>query len=711
MTKGRWLTAVAILAGELSAQYSAPSCLPVGFPPASLSLTQKPITRVLDVLGLSLPDLVTVRPDLGLAVDTVFVFVNQGPQLPATVTTLTSLPQTADILAGDVDGDGDVDMITARNGSISVFVRSGESFVRNDQFLVGMNIQNGELVDWDGDGDLDLFNGSRVAMNDGSGLFAAPAGPILGAIVTPKYRLRDADGDGDRDVFYFESAPGTAAVVYARHDPQALIASPALPTTTFGIPATLGVAMDLVDYDSDGIDDVVLYSGWGDIRTRRGLGNGAFAPVVPTVFSPALPNAGLGFVTLDVESFDFDGDGNLDVMCSFSTVFDVSYARPFAVNAAGTAVPLGSALPIGTAVQYVTSTAMGDGDLDGDADVTLTAFTPTVGFVVCTLTNLSSSVYTRSLTIVSGDAQSTGMAAPAAAPVVVALADASTGQPVSGANVEFEIHPSLQAGSSLTASTDALGRATFQPLGGSVPGTYPFVVRSAGAPPTYGSLQVIPAAILGVVSGDVQATNAGIPSKYPMVVEARDSSGLPIAGVHLSVSVSGPATLPIGAANLVTDANGRAAFTPIGGAVSGTATIVVNTGSGPYASSVVFHLGVRRLVATRPFPTTLLVNYGHEDGPTPIVFAAESGFTPQTTPFGTFATSVLAPAPGLIVFDGVGVFGPADPNFVANPVWFGGGAYPPAFNGFTFAFQVYCVDFYYPYPDYLVISNVVTLTL
>jgi hypothetical protein len=122
--------------------------------------------------------------------------------------------QTGAIVPGDIDGDGDVDLVVLNRGQDFVLVNADGLGHFVDQTSTRFpttadTSRGGSLVDLDGDGDLDLVVGNSrneaVAMyfNSGAGTFTAkdfghvPAVPetIAGLVVV------DLDGDGDQDVY------------------------------------------------------------------------------------------------------------------------------------------------------------------------------------------------------------------------------------------------------------------------------------------------------------------------------------------------------------------------------------------------------------------------------------------------------------------------------------------------------------------------------
>jgi hypothetical protein len=121
------------------------------------------------------------------------------------------------VTLGDVDGDGDLDFLTANNnGTVSVRLNNGRgSFtapaLNPDPAVAGPFPQSVALGDVDGDGDLDFLSANNnlgggtvsVRLNDGRGNFVAPAvnpDPMVGDIRPRSVALGDLDGDGDLDL-------------------------------------------------------------------------------------------------------------------------------------------------------------------------------------------------------------------------------------------------------------------------------------------------------------------------------------------------------------------------------------------------------------------------------------------------------------------------------------------------------------------------------
>ncbi len=119
---------------------------------------------------------------------------------------------TKDIELADVDGDGDLDIVTANfSAGNRVFLNNGlGTFTDSGQALGANRTRDVELADLDGDGDLDMYEANhnqrdRVWFNQGgaqggaAGTFAAGA-QLLGYGASWDSALVDVDGDGDYDV-------------------------------------------------------------------------------------------------------------------------------------------------------------------------------------------------------------------------------------------------------------------------------------------------------------------------------------------------------------------------------------------------------------------------------------------------------------------------------------------------------------------------------
>lgn len=127
--------------------------------------------------------------------------------------------QTGGMAIGDIDDDGDLDIIVGNRGQEYVFINDGNGFF-SDQTATRFPVVNDStrkvvLADVDDDGDLDLLSANsrgqptRLYLNDGSGVFTEV--PFTDAPVISQtnsdLQVVDLDGDGDLDVYIANAGP------------------------------------------------------------------------------------------------------------------------------------------------------------------------------------------------------------------------------------------------------------------------------------------------------------------------------------------------------------------------------------------------------------------------------------------------------------------------------------------------------------------------
>jgi hypothetical protein len=283
---------------------------------------------------------------------------------------------------GDLDGDGDLDMLVVENyASLGYFVNTGSAtapaFAASTTLTgltYGFYSASGTFGDIDCDGDLDLLFGdiyNTAAYIENTGTAIAPAfGGSMGTLpgLSSFYSsgnapdFADMDADGDLDIVvgkpdgsfeYYQNTGSATAPVF--------LGSASLSGLTS---ALTYVTPRLVDLDEDGDLDIVAGEGLGSFVAFVNTGS-AVAPA----FSGPLPLGGLtGVITRPNPGIaDLDGDGDLDVMAG-NYIGTLAYYE----NVGGGVLVPGlttAALPYGVDSGYGLDITFGDLDADGDLDM------------------------------------------------------------------------------------------------------------------------------------------------------------------------------------------------------------------------------------------------------------------------------------------------------------------------------------------------------
>ncbi|MCP4499589.1 MAG: VCBS repeat-containing protein, partial [Deltaproteobacteria bacterium] len=165
------------------------------------------------------------------------------------------------------------------------------------------------LGDIDADGDLDVIAGNNgqtnnLYLNDGSAVFTA--GAVIGAADnTNSITLGDIDADGDLDVIAGNgSSNGQANMLYLNNGNGAFTAGTAIGTDTDNT-----YSITLGDIDADGDLDVIA-GNYSDVTTNKlylNDGSGGFSDATGAA-------VGTADTTRSITLGDIDGDGHLDVI-------------------------------------------------------------------------------------------------------------------------------------------------------------------------------------------------------------------------------------------------------------------------------------------------------------------------------------------------------------------------------------------------------------
>ena len=160
-------------------------------------------------LDLITTNTVAVNLDTGIDIgNTISISRNDGAGNFAAPEVLTVGNGVAGVIAADLDGDGNLDIVTANEGSntLSVLRNTGSgTFAAPTTLAVGVRPIDVVAADLDGDGDLDLsttnFGGASVTVlaNNGDGTFASGVSFATNEVPS-NLAAEDLDGDGDLDL-------------------------------------------------------------------------------------------------------------------------------------------------------------------------------------------------------------------------------------------------------------------------------------------------------------------------------------------------------------------------------------------------------------------------------------------------------------------------------------------------------------------------------
>ena len=316
---------------------------PVSYDPLQLESPVSPATPPL-WLGVGVDNLSgNPGPRSGLAYRNLF-FLNRGDGTFAEVWGQPgrALKGRFGSTAGDLDGDGRIDLVTTEWGSgpTRLYRNVGGGRVRDvTPAHILADIVWGfspNIVDYDDDGDADMVNvndllTSRIWRNDGNGVWTDfTAGAGVGTDQNGMgSALADYDGDGDLDWFitaifhtFFLPGPGygnTGNRLF-RNDGNGTFTDV---TDAAGVrEGGWGWGAQFADIDNDGDEDLIHANGWTEpgiqlplthflndrLRVFVNQGDGTFVDAA-LAFGLDDPDQGRGLAV-----FDADGDGALDIL-------------------------------------------------------------------------------------------------------------------------------------------------------------------------------------------------------------------------------------------------------------------------------------------------------------------------------------------------------------------------------------------------------------
>jgi len=284
---------------------------------------------------------------------------------------------TGDMEFADLDGDGDMDLVSTGSGNFSNGAAHGAlttlyfndgvgNFTAvNDHGIENIRVSKIALANIDSDSDLDLmisgWSGGGIPLtklytNDGTGNFIEVINPLFDEIGNGYLNFGDIDGDSDQDIIY--SGSDVLDVIAFINDGSGIYNL----SGNIGI-SGIGGVLELFDADGDNDLDMLIMgldqNEEDSTRLYINDGSGNFTISSNAGFSP------LSFG--DIATGDTDGDGDLDVLIAGlfegqnvdSNFYTNNGDGTFALTADDPFMDLG----------FDGETSFNDFDNDGDLDV------------------------------------------------------------------------------------------------------------------------------------------------------------------------------------------------------------------------------------------------------------------------------------------------------------------------------------------------------
>lgn len=247
-------------------------------------------------------------------------------------------PVAKSIAKGDFNHDGNIDIVMGNSSGASsnandkrleyIQNKGGRDFAPPVSFQSGSKVYDVAVGDINNDGDLDVVvanaNMARIAVinGDGMGSFSTPISHVLGGSSVPTaIALGDFNGDDVLDIAVISNSQEIFIILNDDITPGTLTTH-----ATISVPGTSPTDIVAADFNGDGdMDLAISNSGTNSVTVYHGDGAGNFSLASTTLLTPTL-NA------VDLVADDFNGDGKPDI----AVVSEDSKQVSVIINAGGT---------------------------------------------------------------------------------------------------------------------------------------------------------------------------------------------------------------------------------------------------------------------------------------------------------------------------------------------------------------------------------------
>jgi hypothetical protein len=286
------------------------------------------------------------RDEIAKATDR--LYRNRGDGTFEDVTVKAGVARTASgmgVIAGDYDGDGNVDLYVTNFGPNFLYRNNGDGTFDEVAVAAGVDAPGfsagAVFLDYDRDGRLDLYVGNYVEYDPDYSYYYAPDGfPGPLAFTGSQDRLYRGSGDGT-----FSDVTEQAKLVIE--------------------PVGRAMGVGSLDYNNDGFVDVFVSNDAMENYLLRNLGDGTFSNEAWDA-GVAFGEAGDATAAMAVEVADWDGDGFFDVC-----VPDLEYSCLYRNTGEGYFVDRSAVAGIAASCGQYDSwgCVLADFDLDGHVDL------------------------------------------------------------------------------------------------------------------------------------------------------------------------------------------------------------------------------------------------------------------------------------------------------------------------------------------------------